>query len=420
MKLVLNLVILAFLNPTCTLAWDNLHFYRASFFFGEPRFERKGLSTLNARVGAGSTSTARDGCSRKVCLLDIFGPQVMFKLGENVPCKDLTKPHDLTLQLLEKEPARNCFGQFSFGGTFKTVELDLQFYQNITDGFFLEVYLPIRKLEIKDITCCDQSPECAPCPNKNTPIWQAFLNQFHDILNQYCLCLEGVDHTGIGDTSVILGWAANFEETEHLDFIDTMMQVGVLFPTGRKSNPNIIFDLPQGYNGHYGFPLNLSIAFGLYEWFTFGGHVMVLPFKKTCREIRMKTSTPQNGFIKLAKGCAEIDRGSIWQVGTYLKADHIIRNASLLVGYSYSNERSGTICPTDTCIFDPGIVNSDEMLRGWKMHTIHVLGEWDFLKECSFFGPRFGVFGNFIVGGQRIFNTHIGGGMVGIDLVWSY
>ncbi|MEX0849157.1 MAG: hypothetical protein WD055_02915 [Candidatus Dependentiae bacterium] len=420
MKQALKLLIIGLCTNISLIAWDNLHFYRASFFFGEPRFERQGLSTLNARVGAGSTRTGRNGCSDKVCLLDIFGPQVAFKLGEGVPGKDFTKPQDLTLQLLEKEPARNCFGQFSFGGKFKTVELDLQFYQNITDGFFFELYVPIRKLEISDITCCDLSSDCPPCPNKNSPIWQTFLNQFDSILNDHCLCFEGVDHTGIGDTSAILGWAVNFEETEHLDFIDAMFQAGVLFPTGRKSNPNIIFDLPQGYDGHYGFPLNMSLAFGLYEWFTFGGHVFAMPFKSKCREIRMKTSTAQNGFIKLTKGCADVKRGALWQIGTYIKADHFCRNLSLLLGYSFSTERESSIRPTDTCIFDPGIVCSDSMLSGWKMHTIHLLGEFDFLQERCFFGPRLGFFGNFVIGGQRIFNTSIGGGMVGIDLVWSY
>lgn len=419
MKQVFRLVMLL-IGSHYLYAWDNLHFYRASFFFGEPRFERKGLSTMNARAGAGSTSISRNSCSNKACLLDIFGPQVMFKLGESVPCKDLTNPQDLTLQLLEEEPARDGFGLFSFGGKFKTVELDLQFYQNIAKGFFLELYIPIRKLQIKDISCRDLSSDCAPCPNNGSPIWQTFLNQFDAILNKYCLCLEGVDHTGIGDTSFILGWSINYEETEHLDFIDAMIQAGVLFPTGRKSNPNIIFDLPQGYNGHYGFPVNMSIAFGMYEWLTFGGHVMAMPFKNTHREIRMKTSTPQNGFIKLAKGCARIDRGSIWQIGTYVKADHIIRNFSLLTGYSYSTELSSSIWPENSAIFNPDIVNSDEMLRGWKMHTIHLIAEWDFLKEKCFWGPRLGVFGNIIVGGQRIFNTDMGGGMLGIDLVWYY
>lgn len=411
-------MLLLAINQTA-MAWDNLHFYRASFFWGEPRFERDKLTTLNVRVGAGASDTARNGCGNKVCLLDLFGNQVMSKLGENVPYKNLSNPQDLTLQLLEQESAVNGFGQFSFSGKFRTVELDLQLYQNIINGFFLEFYMPIRKLEISNICGRDITPECA-CPNGQSPIWQTFLNQYNAILSQYCLCQGGVNNVGIGDTTALLGWALNYEETTHLDFIDFTVEAGVLFPTGRKANPNIIFDLPQGYNGHYGFPLNVTLALGMYEWLTLGGHTMILPLKSKKELVRMQTSAAQNGFIKLASGCADVHRGSLWQIGGYLKADHAIRNVSLLFGYSYSLERKSWLDPEDKSIFNPSIVNSDVMLQGWNMHTIHLLAEADYLKASDVWGMRYGIFGNLIIGGKRIFNTNMGGAMIGVDIVWSY
>ena len=97
-----------------------------------------------------------------------------------------------------------------------------------------------------------------------------------------------------------------------------------------------------------------------------------------------------------------------------------MRGISFLTGYSYSKQQPGSISPVDTNIFDPGIACCDAQWAGWKMHTIHILCEWDFLKECGFFGPRLAFFGNIVVGGKRIFDTNIGGGMVGIDLIWSY
>lgn len=401
------------------VAWDNLHFYRASFFFGEPRFERDKLTTFNARVGAGSSNKARNACGDKVCLLDLFGNQAMSKLGENVPYKNLSNPQDLTLQLLEQEPAANGFGQFSFEGKFRTVELDLQLYQNIINGFFLEFYVPIRKLEITDICGHDITPDCA-CPNGQNPTWKTFLNQYDSILDHYCLCQNGVNRTGIGDTTALVGWALNYEQTAHLDFIDFTLEAGVLFPTGKKADPNIIFDLPQGYNGHYGFPLNVSLALGMYEWLTLGAHTLILPFKSKTYEVRMKTSAAQNGFIKLAKGCADVHRGSLWQMGGYFKADHAIRNISLLLGYSYSLERKSILDPVDTNIFNSGVVNSDTLFQGWNMHTIHLLAEADFLKASDVWGARYGIFGNFIIGGKNIFNTNTGGATVGVDIVWSY
>jgi hypothetical protein len=401
-------------------AWDNLHFYRPPFvLYAEPRFERPGLTTVNVRIGAGGTSTSRNGCSRKSCLLDIYGPQNMFKLGENVPGKDLTNPRDLTLQMLEVEPARDGFGLFSFGGKFSIIEAGIQIQQNISDGFFLEFYMPVRKIKLSNLSCNDLSP-CAACPGDDDPIWQSFLNQYGAILSDNCISLCDQSETGVGDTSVILGWTTNYEESEHLDFVDFTMQAGVLFPTAKRTNINRAFAIPLGYNGHYGFPVNMALAFGMYEWLTIGGHAMALPFKKRCQELRMKTSTPQNGWIKLAQGSANVDRGTLWHIGMYTKADHIIRGLSLLLGYSFAAEREWRICPSNCAVFDIGVANSDEALRGWKMHTIHLIAEWDFLKERCLVGPRVGIFGNFVIGGKRIFNTQMGGGMIGLDLVWNY
>jgi hypothetical protein len=401
-------------------AWDNLHFYRPPFvLYAEPHFERPGLTTFNVRVGAGGTRTSRNACSRKSCLLDIFGPQNMFKLGENVPGKDLTNPDDLILQLLEVEPARQGFGLFSFGGKFSIVEASIQFQQNFSDGFFFEFYMPIRRLQLSNLFCTDLS-SCATCPGSNDPLWQGFLSQYGDILNRSCVSLCNQTVTGIGDTSLLLGWTTNYEETERIDFIDLTMQAGILLPTARKMSLTQAFALPLGYNGHYGFPVNMSLALGMYEWLTFGGHAMALPFKKRCQQLRMKTSTPQNGWIKLAQGSANVDRGTLWHIGMYSKADHIIRGISFLLGYSFATERPWRIQPTNCQIFDAGVVTSDEEFRGWKMHTLHLIAEWDFLKENSLIGPRVGIFGNFVIGGQRIFNTQMGGGMFGLDLVWNY
>lgn len=402
---------------------DYLHFYRASPPLGgncEPRFEMRGLTSVNAYLSGGSTNRSFDGCGRKTCLLDLYGPQVGFDLGAGTPCKDFTNPASLALQMNEMEPARNGFGLFSYSGKFSILELDLQLYQNFSDGFFLEIYVPVRKLHISDIACKDLSSECAPCPNESDPMWQAYLHQFNNILSQNCLCVGDVKKVGFGDTALMFGWAENYAETEYLDFIDFMLQAGILIPTGRRANPDIAFDLPIGYNGHIGFPMNMNIAFGLYEWFTLGSYVMVMPFKKACQEIRMKTSTTQNGFIKLAKGRAQTKPGSLWQIGTYLKADHFLAGMSFILGYSYSKQQPSSVSPICCDLFDQSIVCSDSMFAGWKMHTIHLMGEWDFLKELGFFGPRIAVFGNIVVGGSRIFNTSMGGGIFGIDLIWSY
>ncbi len=134
----------------------------------------------------------------------------------------------------------------------------------------------------------------------------------------------------------------------------------------------------------------------------------------------MKTAQHQSGLIKLAKGEAKVDKGSIWTAGVFLKADHIVRGFSFLFGYTFVNKNKDQLCPCKTDKFCPPIVNSDEMLEGFKMHTVHLWFEYDFTKEDAHIGPRVALFYNHQVGGKRIFKTNMVGGSFGLDIAWDF
>ena len=55
--------------------FDNPHFYRASHFFAEPRFEKKELTSFDGMASRGATKTARNAQGKKVDLLSIYGPE---------------------------------------------------------------------------------------------------------------------------------------------------------------------------------------------------------------------------------------------------------------------------------------------------------------------------------------------------------
>ncbi len=401
------------------LAYDNIHFYRATNLFPEPQLEKKLLGSFDISIAAGSTRTGRNNMNQKVNVLDIYGLHNMHQLGVNVPGKDLSDPRDLILTQLSLVPAQENFGVFSFNSKFSIFELNASYIQNLSHGFFGLAHIPIRKLEIKPICFLDQTPTTG-CPNQNEPIWQAFLTSFDSILEKYNLSKAPFDKTGPGDLTILLGWTINYEETEILDYIDATIRAGFLLPTGTTRDEDKIFSIPHGYNGHYGLPFSGELAFGCYEWLTFGLHIETLFFIDKTRNIRMKTAESQSGLIKLAKGCAQINRGTQWMAGTFLKADHVVRGLSLLVAYSFANKNSDEIEPENPFLFDPCIVNSDEMIQGWKMHTVHFLAEYDFTKEHRTFGPRIGFFYNVQVGGKRVFKTNMGGVNFGLEIAIDF
>lgn len=417
------LILLSVICLQSANAIDNPHFYRATNMFSEPRFERPWLTTFDLSLGGGATHTGFNGSNNKVPILDAWGTHNMRLLGVNVPGKDPNNELDLILIELSKEDSNNCFANFGICSQFKIFEMNLSYEQNFKRGFFFHAHMPVRKLELTNNCFRDLSPtdeECFGCPNINTPIWQTFLEQFDAILDRWCLNCAPFDEWGIGDTSLLLGWTNNYQETDLLDFVDITMKAGVLVPSGKTKNEDQIFSLPFGYNGHWAVQGIGKLSFGLYDWFTFGGHIEAMFFLKKDRCIRMQTSPCQSALIKLAKGGAEIDPGTIWDAGIYAKADHVVGGLSVLLGYQFASKGQDSITPCNTGIFDPCVASGDAFYESWKMNTLHVQADYDFYQPNRRFGPRVGFFWNYIISGKHIFRTNMYGGTIGIDFTHNF
>lgn len=414
--------IIGLLNPIIIHCIDNPHFWRATNFlpeFYEPRLAKPWLSSADAMLGFGGTHTAGNKNGNNVPLLDIYGPFNMQTLGLNIPGTQLNNPNDLALAQLAGLPANDGFGMIRYEGEFRITELNLSVSQNLIEGFFIQAHIPARRFAISDITFTDLSPTVGN-PNASNPAWQNFLALFPEILNQYELSTSRSSASGFGDLSILGGWTNNYEETEDLDYIDTTIRAGVLFPTGDKKNINKIFSLANGYNGHYAIPVSFDTAIGWYEWCTAGLHVGAMPFLKRTQELRLKTDYAQSGLIKLARGTAHVHPGTIWETNLYLKADHMLCGFSFLLGYSYATKNHDTITPLNTALFNQAIINTDEEFLGWQMHTLNFLFDYDFAKYEKPYLPHAGFFYNLIVGGKRIFNTNVGGLAMGVTIACEF
>jgi len=415
--IVITLAILASFSLN---GYDFPHFYRASYFAGEPRLAKDKLTSFDALAAAGSTCESRDCAGSTVCLFDLHGLHNMQLLGSGVPDKDPSIAADLALIYLARQPARDAFAHLSFSGKFKLIETIVSYAQNFKRGFFLQAFVPIKRMKVCGIQCRDYSPIDDASPNVDNLYWQMFLNLFPDILQKYCLSICDWCETGIGDVSVLAGWACNYQETTVLDYIDMAIRLGFSIPSGRELCIDRVFDIAPGYDGHVGLPILMDGSLGLFEWLTLGAHIDALVFFDKTKMIRMKTDTCQCGMLKLAKGCATIKKGSIVDVDAYVKADHFARGLSILVGYTYSKKNRDTLCPQDSCTFDSQIVNTDQMLQGWDMHTMHFIAEYDFGKEGKRFSPRISGFYNYQFSGRRVFKNSMAGGSVGFDIAWDF
>ena len=417
----LSLVLLVSTSASCM---DNFHFYRPPFFgitYGEPRLIEPLLTSLDFAFGGGSTRKSRGCCCHdSTRLLNLRGPFNMHLLGSNVPGKDRSSQEDIALIELARTVGRDTFGYIEYCGKFKIFETQILFTQNFRHGLFMQIGLPVRHMALSDVCFTDLTPQTCPCPDIDTRTWQTFLALYDQILERYNLCAGGFKKTNVGDLSWLIGWGCNYQNMRVLDYVDLDFKLGMVFPTGKKQDINSAFDIPSGYNGHLGFGGSFDLAIGVYNWLTFGGYGGAIAFTDKTKEIRMKTDIRQNGSIKLATGCATVEKGTIWYTGAFGKLDHIASGFSLLAGYTYCAQQKDMLSPANTHYFDPTAANCDSTLEGWDMHTLQLLADYDCAREGHRFSPRVGVFANITMGGEHIFRTNMTGGTFGFDISYEF
>jgi hypothetical protein len=250
-------------------------------------------------------------------------------------------------------------------------------------------------------------------------VWQNVFQNIYPLLAHYRLNACPTTSIGVGDLSSWLGWTHNYQETQTLDFVDCTFMFGFLAPTGKQRNENELFSLPTGYNGHWGFPLCTAASIGFYEWVTIGGYLNALFFINKTRTMRVKTDPAQSGIIKLA--CADVSdhRGPLINTGFYFKADHVGHGVSVTAAYSFASQQKSHLTPQNTAALSDDAINSDATLKGWNMHTLNFLAEYDFAREGSTIGNRVGLFYNLQVAGSRVFDTNMFGGTYGVDISWD-
>ncbi len=406
------------LIPVLVTGMDNSHFYKARLFPGEPRFEEPWLSTFDLVLTGGHTTTSRDGCGKKVPLFDLFGPQKLQFLGVNVPNFDTQNSLNQLVINLANLPHSPCFAELELGANFDMIEADFYYIQNFTHGFFFRAHIPVRRFQISCVKFCDLSPTSG-ITNNQTPEWQAFLQNFNDILALHGLCAHSFTKTYPGDLSLLLGWTMNYEETHHLDYIDTTIQTGGLFPTGNVRSIHNILDIPSGYNGHFAIPVIFDFSMGLFEWLTLGAHLDALFFFDATHKARLKTDSCTNGLIKLGVGCVKEKSGTLWDTSAYIKADHFFGGLSLQFGYAFDRKERDFLTPCSS-LFNCNIVNSDSMLDSWRMHTLQCIVDYDFATDHCPSLPHFSLVFNHVLGGRHIFDTPLNGIFIGLDWSWCY
>ncbi len=393
-------------------------FYRAGPYEAEPRYERDCLSTFKVNFMGGESKKGYNANGDSTDILNIYGfaNAKAWAIGGIIDPSSSEYNADIAALLITPPNPNGAFAELKYQGKFTFYESNLYWAQNLKKGFFFEVNLPIQRLAMENISYIDETS----ASNSGSIAWRTVLANLTEIFDQYELNAGPWKHSGVGDMRIMGGWTINHEDMENIDFFDATIKIGVSIPTAKKRNPQYVFSVPGGYNGHVGVPIDFDMALGMYEWFTLGAHIEGEFFNKKTQTLRMYTSTDQSGPVKLLEGQAKYDMGSLWDIGVYAKADHIFKGLSLFFGYTYSHKAKDTLTPDDTNVFPTIAANSDPALQGWKRQDLSARIEYDFAQEGRKYNPIVGIFYNVPVAGEYIFKTFTAGGDIALNIVWDF
>jgi hypothetical protein len=351
----LSILLMSFL-PTWVTAFANPQFYASALFlpfFHEPRLAKPWLTSGDFQLFGGVTNKSLNSTGHHASL---------FSLSD---CTTFTKC---------KAPLNSCID-----GRLSIVEGVASFAQNFDYGFFAQCIIPFKRIHVSDLQSAISMPD--------------FIQK------------------GIGDCSFFAGWTYNYDETEHLDYIDCTFKIGMLTPTRPGTNQTFLFNLPIGYNGHRGYPITLSGALGAYDWLTLGIYGGLLIFGNHWQKISLLDHA-NNTIIQ----SATINPGLLYQGSLYFKADHWIKGISLWVAYMITGKTADSLA-NFSCLPKTAGYNR---FSPWRMHTFHFILEYDFTKEYARFGPRIQCGYHLIIAGKNIVKTNLAGGGFGLDISWCF
>ncbi|HBS47778.1 TPA: hypothetical protein DEO28_01900 [Candidatus Dependentiae bacterium] len=432
----LLITILAVGLTTSAAAIDNAHFYKAahlhrssttSVFDKVENYENYNWFTkLDLSYAYGDARSSWDKNGHTGSLLNRVGTHNMLYLFENVTKLSTFQYYAdfFSMAVANHAGTNDNFGQLDFHGKFRIHDVNIDLRQNLVSKFFVNLQVPVRSVSVRSISYTDLSPDNG-IYSKTTHEWIQFKNQLNTILNTYGYNSYGskYEKTSFGDVSLLLGWEGDFK-TEGKDPIkfNLTAKAGVLFPTGVKEKTNYVFSVPTGYNGHWAIPLFVQFDMIPNDWLTIDGQASAAFFFDKTMNKRMKTFSKQQSDIRLAQGNAKEEKGTLWHLGTDIKFDHILKGLSALVGYSYNKQEKDTLTPKDSSLFDHSAVNSDSLIKGFTMHVIHFMVDYDFSVHMSDskWAPRLNVFYNYPFDGKNAFKTDMIGAGLGMDIRWKF
>lgn len=234
------------------------------------------------------------------------------------------------------------------------MELDVQLFCDLGIQLLAGVSDTIQTATFNDLTCIAVGTQCdivedacppattnATCPrcccnidNQITCdckrlVIQKIMRQKDIIAKTLCLGIKNFSHRGLEDTRISLYWRHLFavnQELERFPYFILMpfFAFEVTLPSGHKIDPNCLFALPSGNNGHTGIGFSSGLNFDFVETIEIGIQASMTTWNSRCyRSFPVPVNELQAGMFPY-KADLTIKPGTNWTFSALMHARHFL------------------------------------------------------------------------------------------------
>jgi len=287
--------------------------------------------------------------------------------------------------------------------TFHMGEVGISAQYWFPHNFCLGLYIPFMHMKLDNVCWTDLTKDITPADVTTKQLLtndlaQNVLRLGGPVINQPWTSI------GIGDIDLLVKLQRNFPQHKPiLTNAQINAYLGISFPTGKRTNEDILFSLPFGYDGAPGILFGGALGLTWKNHFVGGVQLDLVQLMGNSRMRRIKTYASQTDLLLLAKTNAHIDWGFIQRYRLYLGAYQIMRGLSFDVAYQFQKQGDSAIslCGNN---YITTIANDAQTLKFWTLHHImfdltYDLG-YDQLSDFAF-SPAITFFYQHAFRGQR-------------------
>ncbi len=326
-------------------------------------------------------------------------------------------PNALATQLLTKVDANNNppRGDLCINGD---LHLDiggaLGFRYFFLGELALSVYLPFYRYHLKNLCIKDLTVhETPPTPQDyRVSTYLTDPSVFVPAVQEIgCFELRDWQRGGLGDLTIFMDWQRVFPQTK--EFLKSVMlaaRIGVLAPSGRHTDQDLVFAFPFGYDKSWAIPFGFTLETVFADYAYAGFDVELTQIFGRSEYTRIHTAHGQTDLVLLGKGSVYRDPGIEQQYSVYVGVKNLPQGLNMRAAYQYRKHGEDSLSAYNNCV-NSAIANEAASLLHSTLHMAILRVDYDFsvLMNNPYVSPQLELFARIPFNGKRsVANTTIG------------